>query len=62
MNTVSVSPDVIPRVVPVDDRFASQLKDLKANAAFGISVDDVLTAESKGQHNEWRSLQLQVRR
>ena len=48
MNGVTVTPDAPARVgPPADDRFTAKLKDLRSNAAFGINVDDVLTAESK---------------
>lgn len=44
-----------------DDRFAKALKDMKDTAMFGLNVDDVITAKSKGVHDDWRQLRMQVR-
>ena len=62
MNSLSITAANTPYTTKTDDRFIKELADMKQNAAFGVNVDDVLTAQSKGKHDEWRELKLQVKR
>lgn len=47
---------------PTQDKWQAAMKDMQNTAAFGVNIDKMITAKSKGQHDEWRGLKLQVRR
>jgi hypothetical protein len=49
-------------IAPSDDKYAAQLKEMQSTAAFGLNIDDVITAKAKGGHDEWKELKFQVRR